>query len=301
MPNNKTSPTFKVTSLGCPKNLVDSEIMIGLMGQSGFRVVPTDQPAQVHIINTCSFVGDAKSESIDHILSASQTKKEGGISLLVVTGCLPQRYQKKISRLLPEVDLFVGTGDYERLPTLIAQKLIGTKKRNFIHQQQFLPTHLTPRVQSTAFYTKYVKISEGCSHQCSFCIIPTIRGKLLSRQPEDIVQEIKTGVASGIREFNLVAQDLNEYGRDLTPKSSLNQLLKLTSDIKGDYWIRLLYMYPLQFPDRLIDTIADHPHVARYVDIPLQHISDHLLKKMRRGSSRRYIMRLIDQLKNKIP
>jgi radical SAM superfamily enzyme YgiQ (UPF0313 family) len=202
---------------------------------------------------------------------------------------------------LPEVDLFIGTGEYDRLPGLIRHKLSGKADRTYVANPRFLPDHLTPRLQTTPPHTKYVKISEGCSHRCSFCVIPFMRGDLHSRQPLDVVSEIRAGVAAGVKEFNLVAQDLNEYGRDLTDRPSLYRLLKELESVDGDYWLRLMYMYPLQFPDKLVELIAMHPHVAKYVDIPLQHISDRMLKKMNRGSSSKYVHRLIEQLKKKVP
>lgn len=293
--------TVNFISLGCPKNLVDSEIMLGLLDKDNFEIIGSEQSSQVTIINTCSFVEDAKQESIDTILEITERKKQGLCEMIVVTGCLPQRYTKNLSRLLPEVDLFVGTGEFSRLPGLIRHKLAGKKRKTHVSLSAFLPDHLTPRKQITPFYTKFLKISEGCSHRCSFCVIPNIRGDLTSREPQDIRQEIITGVNQGIKEFNLVAQDLNEYGRDLSNRPSLYKLLSSLSEIEGDFWIRLMYMYPLQFPDKLIKLIAEHPHVVKYVDIPLQHISDNILQQMDRGSSSRYIHRLIENLKDAIP
>jgi len=296
---HKTTVNF--ISLGCPKNLVDTEAMIGILNKDDYSIVAPDDNSNVTIINTCSFVEDAKKESIDTILEVIEKKKKGGCQLIVITGCLPQRYIKELPTLLPEVDLFVGMSDYPNLSHLIQDKLSGKEKKSFVHNKRFLPDHLTPRVQTTPFYTKYVKISEGCSHLCSFCTIPFIRGELISRTPDDICEEIKEGVKNGVKEFNLVAQDLNEYGRDLKTRSSLYKLLKKLEDASGDFWIRLLYMYPLQFPDKLVELIAHHPHIAKYVDIPLQHISDRLLKMMKRGSSSSYIYRLLNQLKTNIP
>ncbi|MFH1356913.1 MAG: 30S ribosomal protein S12 methylthiotransferase RimO [bacterium] len=301
MIQEKNKITVTLTSLGCPKNLVDSEIMIGFLKEDGFEIVEPHKPAHVHIINTCSFVGDAKAESLETIFTVAQQKEAGTLQLLVVTGCLPQRYAIELIKEIPEVDLFLGVGDYPKITEIIKNKLTGKKERNFVATAQFLPDHLTPRTQTTPFYTKYVKISEGCSHQCSFCTIPSIRGTLISRKSQDVFQEIETGVAHNVKEFNLVAQDLNEYGRDLEPRDSLFKLLTKLEILEGDFWLRLLYMYPLQFPNKLIDLIKEHPHIIKYVDIPLQHISDNLLKLMDRGSSSLYIHRLIDQLKTKIP
>ncbi len=299
-PQQKTRVNF--VSLGCPKNLVDSEIMLGLLGQDGrFELAAPDAPTNVTVINSCSFVEDSKTESINTILEFAERKKNGDLDLLVVTGCLPQRYSATLDKLLPEVDLFVGTGEYPQLPGLIQHKLAGKKRKVFVEDPRFVADHLMPRVQTTPFYTKYVKISEGCSHRCSFCIIPHIRGELNSRGVDDIFQEIQNGMDQGCKEFNLVAQDLNEYGRDLVERPSLYKLLEKLAQLKGEAWIRLMYMYPLQFPKKLIQLMKDHPFVVPYVDIPLQHISDKMLKTMNRGSSSKYIYQLLDGLKTAMP
>lgn len=295
----KTSVNF--VSLGCPKNLVDSEVMLGLLDENDFAIVAPDKKSQITVINTCGFVEDSKQESIDTILEMTEKKKNGDVDLVVVTGCLSQRYKDELPKLLPEVDLFIGTGEYHKLPGLIRHKLAGKAGTTYVEKPEFVPDHLTPKMQLTPFYTKYVKISEGCSHHCSFCIIPYMRGTLRSRTPDSIFAEIRNGIQNGVKEFNLVGQDLNEYGRDLAERSSLYKLLENLEKLDGNFWLRLMYMYPLQFPDRLVDLIARHPHIVKYVDIPLQHIADKVLKRMNRGSSSRYIYRLIDQLKTKIP
>lgn len=295
----KTPVNF--VSLGCPKNLVDSEVMLGLLDENDFAIVAPDKKSQITVINTCGFVEESKQESIDTILEISEKKKAGELDLVVVTGCLSQRYKDELPKLLPEVDLFIGTGEYHKLPGFIRHRLAGKAGKTYVEKPEFVPDHLSPKIQITPFYTKYVKISEGCSHQCSFCIIPYMRGTLRSRMPDSIFAEIQDGIQNSVKEFNLVGQDLNEYGRDLTERSSLYKLLENLEKLDGNFWLRLMYMYPLQFPDRLVDLIARHPHIVKYVDIPLQHISDRVLKRMNRGSSSRYIYRLIDQLKTKIP
>lgn len=294
-------PSVNFVSLGCPKNLVDSEVMLGLLSENDFAIVTPDHKSNITVINTCGFVEDSKQESIDTILEITQKKKSGDVDLVVVTGCLSQRYKEELPKLLPEVDLFIGTGEYYKLPGLIRHKMAGKSGTTYVEKPEFVPDHLTPKMQLTPFYTKYVKISEGCSHQCSFCIIPYMRGTLRSRPPESIFAEIQTGIQNGVKEFNIVGQDLNEYGRDLAERSSLYKLLESLEKLEGDFWMRLMYMYPLQFPDRLVELIARHPHVLKYVDIPLQHISDSMLKRMNRGSSGKYIYRLIDLLKTKVP
>ena len=223
------------------------------------------------------------------------------MKLLVVAGCLSQRYADELPKRLPEVDLFVGTADFSRLPSLIDEKLSGRGARNDIRQPNELVYSTTPRIPLTPPYTRFVKVSEGCSHSCSFCTIPLMRGGLMSRPVDDVIREMEMGIANGVREFNMVAQDLNEYGRDLASRESLFRLLERCNDLEGDFWIRLLYLYPLHFPDRLIRLMKGHRHIVPYVDIPLQHIDDTILSSMKRGSSSRYIHRLIGALKTEIP
>ncbi len=301
MVQNNQKMSVKFISLGCPKNLVDSEVMAGLLKQSNYTIKESDDVADVGIVNTCGFIEDSKQESINTILELAQQKKAGKLKMLVVTGCLAQRYKEELPDLMPEVDAFLGTNDYSHLSQVISQKLKGSKKRNFIETPQELPTADNPRIYSTPFYSRYIKISEGCSHTCSFCTIPLMRGGLKSRKSDDIIREMQNNLAGGTKEFNLIAQDLNEYGRDLEERDSLYNLLTLMAELKGDFWLRPLYMYPLQFPDKLIRLMKDHPHLCRYVDIPLQHIDDGLLKSMRRGSSSKYIYRLIENLRKEIP
>lgn len=293
--------SVRFISLGCPKNLVDSEIMAGGLKREDFDVKNNNEATDIGIVNTCGFIEDSKQESINAILELAEEKKKGNLKLLIVTGCLSQRYKEELPKLLPEVDAFIGTNDFSQLSHIIDSKLSGSKKRNFIREPKDLPTVDSPRILTTPKYTRYVKVSEGCSHACSFCTIPLMRGGLKSRELSDVTAEIQRGVNEGVREFNLIAQDLNEYGRDLAKRGSLHHLLENIKTIDGDYWVRLLYMYPLQFPDKLVTLIKNHPHVIPYVDIPLQHIHDDILKSMKRGSSARYIHRLINKLKTEIP
>lgn len=297
---NKIS--VRLITLGCPKNLVDSEVMGGLLAEKDFTLLPEGAASDVGIVNTCGFIEASKKESIDAILALANEKKEGKLKLLIVAGCLSQRYATELPKLLPEVDAFIGTGDFSHLPAVIREKLNGVKRRNFIlDPTQELPTAHSPRIAGTPAYSRYIKLSEGCSHACSFCTIPLMRGGLKSRAENDILEDIRRGVGEGTKEFNLIAQDLNEYGRDLSDRGSLYALLEKLAAIEGDFWVRLLYMYPLQFPDRLIRLMKGHPHVVPYVDIPLQHIDDKMLKSMNRGSSSDYIHRLIGKLKEEIP
>ncbi|MBX7148582.1 30S ribosomal protein S12 methylthiotransferase RimO [bacterium] len=298
--------TVRFVSLGCPKNLVDSEIMMGHLNAGNFKIVGDDSASDAAVINTCGFIEDAKEESINTILELAQEKKKGSLKLLVVAGCLAQRYTGELPKLLPEVDAFIGTGDFSSLPKLLELKLAEekfTKKqtRNFIKKPKELPSFDIPRLHATPFYSRYVKVSEGCSHACSFCTIPKMRGGLMSRTVDDVVKEVSLAAKGGVKEFNLIAQDLNEFGRDLSERSSLFKLFEELDTIEGDFWLRPLYMYPLQFPDRLVKMMAGHKHLVPYVDIPLQHISDKMLKSMNRGSSSRYIHRLIDNLRTHVP
>lgn len=300
--NQSSKISIRFISLGCAKNLVDSEIMHGLMLKDNFEVLPEDADTDVGVVNTCGFIEASKQESINTVLELARSKQTGKLKLLVMAGCLSQRYAEELPKLLPEVDAFIGTGDFTRLSELIHEKLAGSEQKVFVRAPTMdLPRMDLPRVHSTPSHYRYVKISEGCSHRCSFCAIPMMRGTLQSRTPNDILSEIESGVKNNVKEFNFIGQDLNEYGRDLKERSSLYELLKKTGEIKGDFWMRLLYMYPLQFPDRLVSLIKDHPHIVPYVDIPLQHINDAVLKSMNRGSSSRYIHRLIDKLKTEIP
>lgn len=301
MNNSKKKPTVRFISLGCPKNLVDSEVMTGHLMQDHFRLVAPDAVSDIGVINTCGFIDASKKESIDTILELAEEKKSGKLKVLVVAGCLSQRYKEELPKLIPEVDMFIGTADFSRLPQLVRDKISGETEREYILDPSELMDSHSPRHITTPKHFRYVKVSEGCSHRCTFCTIPSMRGDLKSRRTADVLEEIKMGLSDGVREFNLIAQDLNEFGRDLEKRESLHQLFDDMAKLEGDFWVRPLYMYPLQFPDKLIRLMKDHPHIVPYVDIPLQHIDDKILKLMKRGSSSKYIYRLIEQLRKNIP
>ena len=294
-----------MVSLGCPKNLVDSEMMLGFLKRDGFELTVQPEEAEVLVVNTCSFIEDSKVESIDRLLEMAEYKKNGKCKLLVSTGCLSQRYGNALAQDMPEVDVILGTGEFDRLPKLLTEKLSldheGPETSSLqVSARQILPDPDLPRILATPKHYSYLKISEGCSHRCSFCIIPKIRGDLKSRPMDSILRETQGLVAQGVKEFNLIAQDLNEYGRDRRDGSGLSQLLQSLDQVPGDFWYRPLYMYPLLFNDGLISVLKDSAHWTRYLDMPLQHVSDRILKSMRRGSSSRYIRQLLEKLKKRI-
>ncbi len=302
-------------SLGCPKNLVDAEMMLGILAKDGFAFSTNPAESDVIVVNTCGFVEDSKKESIEHLLQMAQYKEKGRCKVLVATGCLSQRYSETLSKELPEVDAFVGLGEFDRLAEILKEKLanVGVNGRllrdfvkhksntDFMTARQILPDPDLPRILATPKHYTYVKISEGCSHRCSFCIIPHIRGDLKSRPISSIVREVKEFVEKGVKEFNLIAQDLNEYGKDLRDGTHLAQLLRELDQIPGDFWLRPLYMYPLEFTDRLIAVMRDSEHLVNYVDMPLQHINDRVMRSMKRGSPARYVRQVLEKLKKEIP
>jgi len=270
-------------TLGCPKNQVDSEIMLGTLTRDGHEIVLDPREADVLVVNTCAFIGPAKEESIDAILEAAELKAAGRGRRLVVTGCLAQRYADELRESLPEVDVFVGTGELERIGDAVTGPSTGTPLvyRGAGH---VLPPHgPAPRVRTGAWWTTYLKVSEGCDHQCSFCIIPKIRGRHESRALVDLLAEAEALAGEGVGELNLIAQDLTAYGRDRRDGASLAVLVRaLARRVPSVRWIRLLYAYPTSVTDELLEVMADEPAVCRYLDMPLQHASDRMLTAMRR-------------------
>ena len=284
-------------SLGCPKNLVDSEVMLGTLASQGYELTTDRNAAEVIVVNTCGFLQAAAKESIDTILDLAREKKSGNCQKLVVAGCLAQRYQGELPKELPEADLFIGTNDYAR----IGELLEGIPDREYIHKPLYVHHSETPRLLATAPHTAYVKIAEGCNHTCSFCIIPKLRGKQRSRPVDDISCEIKNLKGMGVQEFNLIAQDTTDYGGDLHDGTTIEKLFRALAKIPGDHWFRLMYAYPLRFSDELIEIMASSPNFCRYVDIPFQHISDRILQSMHRGSNGTYIRRLVERLRAGVP
>lgn len=284
-------------TLGCPKNRVDSEVMLGTLTQRGYQLVAEPQDAEVIVINTCAFIGPAKQESIDNILELAEYKKSGKCSTLVVTGCLSQRYSGDLQKEMPEVDHFLGTSAYAQIGDLLAAEQMP---RMVIPDPDYIHNSETPRINSSASYTAYLKISEGCDNACAFCIIPTLRGAQRSRPVADIVREAEKLAAEGVVELNLIAQDLTAYGHDLPGKPKLHELLKelCKVDVK---WIRLHYAYPRVFPDELIDVIATEPKIAKYLDMPVQHASDKLLRSMKRGRDSVFLKGLLKKIRERVP
>jgi ribosomal protein S12 methylthiotransferase len=293
-----TNKTIFFQSLGCPKNLVDTEVMVGISIGDGFKVVADPAQAAVIVVNTCSFINDSKRESIDAILEAAEHKQTGKCERLIVTGCLPQRYKADLKVSFPEVDAFVGTGQYHQLTEFIEGKReedFGFKHPKYLHSEH------SPRINSQPFYRGYLKISEGCIKNCAFCIIPKIRGTLRSRTVESLVAEARQLVAQGAVELNLIAQDLTDYGRDLRNGTNLASLLRALVQVEGLEWIRMLYVYPDELSDELLELIANEPKICKYIDTPVQHISDRMLQLMNRKVTGAMIRSRLEKLRERIP
>ncbi len=315
-------------SLGCPKNLVDSEVMMGMLAQAGAALTPDAADADVIVVNTCSFIGSAQQESIDTILEMARHKTNGKTKRLVVAGCLVERFHDEIRKNIPEVDAVVGTGELEKIlsaagvaqaqPTpspfnILTSRPEGDHRRT---QGRFardswdgavadLPNYLyddhTPRVLTTPGYSAYIKIAEGCDHPCSFCIIPQLRGQFRSRRFESVIAEAERLAHSGVREITLIGQDTTCYGEDLGLKDGLALLLEKLAAIEDLRWIRFLYAYPNKITGRLLDTIAAHENICSYIDVPLQHASATVLKRMKRGGGADLFLRSIEKMRRIIP
>ena len=313
-------------SLGCAKNLVDAEIMLGSVLQRGMEITSRPEDADVLVVNTCAFIDSAKEESIEAILEAHQQRGLTGRpdQKLVVSGCMSQRFAKELRHEMPEVDAFVGLDQIAQLGAIVEDVLAKRPALNgeddeidpaFANTRPtYIPDYDTPRFRLTPAHFAYVKIAEGCNHPCSFCVIPQMRGKHRSRSPESVLAEIRGLVSEGVREINLISQDTTYYGMDLWPRKAgprqpvdstrgptLAALLREIQEIEGEFWVRLLYTHPAHWSDELIETIAQCDKVARYVDIPLQHIDDSMLGRMRRETSRAHIENLIHRLRTGVP
>src|SRR4051812_28540245 len=279
-------------SLGCPKNLVDGEVMLGYAQQAGHEITADSQDADVIVVNTCAFIDNAKQESIDAILEMAQQKRDGRCSRLVVTGCLAERYREELRKEIPEIDAVLGTGEVPQIVEALESRSrdrgsSDARPLTFYKKPTYLYDAGTPRVMTTPKHFAYVKIAEGCDYTCAFCIIPTLRGEYRSRTRESIVAEARTLAERGVKELLLISQDTTFYGIDRQERGALAKLLRELNAIDGLEWIRLLYLYPTTITDDVLAAMADCEKVCRYVDLPLQHASAHVLKRMRRPGNRK--------------
>lgn len=296
-------PTVHFTSLGCSKNLVDSQVMLGHLGLGGFKITTNPEEAQVIIVNTCSFVEAAKKESIDTILDLADFKTDGKCRALVVSGCMAQRYSKDLEESLPEVDLFIGTGEYHKIVTYLRALDEGKlKKKSFVEIPRYIHTEFDPRLNTSPSYSAWLKVSEGCNRNCTFCIIPTIRGTLRSRTVASLVTEAQKLAQSGVKELNVISQDLSNYGFDLDRKTNnLYELLDGLEKVEGVEWVRLFYYYPDDLTDEVIEKIATSKKVCKYIDMPVQHFADPVLKRMNRKITGSEILSKVEKLRARIP
>jgi ribosomal protein S12 methylthiotransferase len=284
-------------SLGCPKNLVDSEVMMGILARGGYELTPRADEAEVLVVNTCSFIEAAQKESVDAILEMAEHKKFGAAKKLIVAGCLVERFRAQILEQVPEVDAVVGTGEVER----ILEAVEGDLRMLPAQPPAFLYHDLTPRIVITPKYAAYIKIAEGCDHPCTFCIIPELRGKFRSRRFESVVREAENLAKAGAREITLIGQDTTSYGEDLGLRDGLAKLLERLAQVDALLWVRFLYAYPNRVTQKLLDTLAEHPRLAKYMDMPLQHASRNVLARMKRGSNGDAFLKLLERMRATIP
>jgi ribosomal protein S12 methylthiotransferase len=291
-------PKVGFVSLGCPKNLVDSEVMMGILQNGGYELTPNAGEADVLVVNTCSFIEPAQKESVDTILEMAEHKKFGVAKKLIVAGCLVERFRTMILENIPEVDAVVGTGEVERILEAVRGDLRALPAEA---SPSFLYHDLTPRVVTTPRHAAYIKIAEGCDHPCTFCIIPELRGKFRSRRFESVVREAENLVAAGAREITLIGQDTTSYGEDLGLRDGLAQLLEKLAQTPELLWVRFLYAYPNRVTQKLLDTLAAQPRIAKYMDMPLQHASRNVLARMKRGSNGEAFLKLLERIRGTIP
>ncbi len=271
--------TVGVVSLGCCKNTVDTELMLGILKNAGYELTANEQEADILIVNTCGFIDPAKQESIDTIFSLAEYKETGNCKLLIATGCLVQRYEETLREEMPEVDIFLGVSQYEQLPKAIEEALAGKRPSYCAPNQNILQGD---RVLTTPPYTAYIRIADGCDNRCTYCAIPLIRGGFRSREMEDVLEEIRVLAAQGVREHVLVAQDTSRFGIDRVGYSQLPELLTRAADIPGVEWLRVLYTYPDEVDDKLLEAMASKPNICKYLDLPLQHADPEMLRRMNR-------------------
>ena len=295
-------PKVGFVSLGCPKNLVDSEVMMGILARAGYEITPRAGDADVLVVNTCSFIAPAQQESVQSILEMAEYKKFGRAQKLIVAGCMAERYRDEIREQIPEVDAVIGTGEVEKILAACDGELRADHNGSAASE---LPTYLyhdlTPRILATPRHTAYIKINEGCDHPCTFCVIPQLRGKFRSRRFESVVREAENLAANGVREISLIGQDTTFYGEDLGLRDGLSTLLERLAQIEDLHWIRFLYCYPNRITPRLLETIAAHPRLAKYLDVPLQHASRSVLARMKRGSNGDAFLKMLERMRRTIP
>ena len=287
-------------SLGCDKNLVDTEMMLGLLNKDGYTFTDDEHEADVVVVNTCCFIGDAKEESVNTILEMAELKKEGRCKALIVTGCMAQRYKQEILDEIPEVDGILGTSTYDEISSVL-KKVLGGSRESCFHDLNALPNVEMPRVVSTGGYYAFIKIAEGCDKRCTYCIIPDLRGSYRSVPMERLIEEAKQLASQGVKELILVAQETTLYGIDLYKKKSLPKLLHELCKIPGIQWIRIQYCYPEEITQELIETIREEEKVCNYLDIPIQHASDRILKRMGRRTNQKQLREMIASLRSQIP
>lgn len=283
-------------SLGCDKNLVDSEVMLGLLNKAGHQLTNDETEADVVVVNTCAFISDAKEESINTIIEMGELKKTGKLKKLIVAGCLSQRYKDEIMKELPEIDVIIGATNYDKIV-----EAIGTDEKSIVDDINYTPRPIAERIVTTNASMAYFKIAEGCNKLCTYCIIPHIRGRYRSMPMDSLIVSAEKLASDGIKELVLVAQETTLYGVDLYGEKKLPELLTKLSDIEGIEWIRLLYCYPEEITDKLIEVMATNPKICHYVDIPIQHSENAILKRMGRRTSREDIVELVGRLRTAMP
>jgi ribosomal protein S12 methylthiotransferase len=302
--SSKPATKVGLISLGCPKNLVDSEVMLGSLQKEGYRFTSDQNEADVMIVNTCAFIDSSKKESVNTILDVARLKTEGNLKKLIVTGCLAQRYKDELETEMPEVDHFLGTGEFQKISEFAKVEKKPAEipvVRSIVNRPEYLYDYATPRISTLPKHTAYVKIAEGCSRTCSFCIIPKLRGRGRSRTIDSIVKEAEQLAKTGAKEINLIAQDLTAYGLDLRDGTNLEGLLRRLIEVDGIRWIRLMYNYPMYFTKSLIHLIATSDKICNYLDMPLQHIDSDLLETMRRKVNEKAVRNLLSELRDSIP
>src|SRR5919112_1703902 len=291
-------------SLGCPKNLVDSEVMMGQLAAAGYEITTDEAEAETLVVNTCGFIDSAKQESINAILEAARMKTDGRAKRLVVAGCLVERYRDELRAEIPEVDAFIGTNQITQISAVVNPQTntrslpvlpLGNKSATYLYDES------TPRLLATPGYTAYVKIAEGCDRPCGFCFIPQMRGHFRSRRFGSVVAEAKRLAESGVKELILVAQDSSRYGEDLGEQDALAALMRELCRLEGVEWVRVMYTYPTHISDAFLDALATEPKAVKYLDMPLQHASQNVLKLMKRGGNRASLERLIERVRSRVP